>query len=194
MKNGKTTYCFRAENDLLIRVRPLRADDAGRLIDLFEHLGPDSRYRRFNIPLTDPDPDLVRREAQAMAAMDPDQGCGWLAFADLPDQPAACIAGVRCVRADGDVAEVSLTVRDDVQGVGIGTELLRFAGRQAYRAGIRKLVGYVQSDNRPLWRSLRHLGAPLKREFQGAETYVEVDLEEARRRGLLAGAPAPAKD
>lgn len=194
MKDGKRTYRFRAENDLLVRVRPLRADDAQRLIDLFEHLGPESRYRRFNIPLADPDPELVLREAQAMADLDPERGCGWLAFADLPDQPDACIAGVRCIRTDGDVAEVSLAVRDDLQGLGIGSELLRFVGRQAYRMGIRKLAGYVQSDNRPLWLSLRHLGAPQTRESQGAETYVEVDLEEACRRGLLEGKPATGKE
>lgn len=187
MSDSKRTHRFRAENGLLVRVRPLRADDAERLIDLFEHLGPESRYRRFNIPLTDPDPELVLREAQAMADLDPDRGCGWLALADLPDQPDACIAGVRSIRTDGDVAEVSLAVRDDLQGIGIGTELLRFVAQEAYRTGIRKLVGYVQSDNRPLWLSLRQLGAPLEREFQGAETYVEVDLEEASRRGLLTG-------
>lgn len=180
------TYRFRAENGLLVCVRSLRPDDVEHLIDLFQHLGPESRYRRFNISLTDPDPELVRQEAQAMADIDPARGRGWLAFADLPDQPEACVAGIRCIRTDANVAEVSLTVRDDVQGVGIGTELMRIIGRHAYEAGIRKVVGYVQSDNRPLWRSLRQLGAPMERELHGAETYVEVDLEEAFSRGLLA--------
>ena len=181
------THRFRAENDLVICVRLLRQDDADHLVNLFKHLGPESRYRRFNIPLPDPDPELVRREAQAMADAALARGHGWLAFANLPDQPDACVAGIRYLRTAGDVAEVSLVVRDDVQGIGIGTELLRIVGRHAYREGVRKLVGYVQSDNRPLWRSLRNLGAPLEREFQGAESYVEVDLEEAARRGLLGG-------
>jgi len=183
----RLTHRFRAENGLLVCVRPLRPNDASHLIDLFEHLSPESRYRRFNIPLTDPDPQLVRREAQAMANVDPDRGCGWLAFADLADQPEGCVAGIRCIRTADGVAEVSLTVRDDVQGLGIGTKLLRMVGRHAYGAGVRKLVGYVQSDNRPLWRSLRQLRAPVERELKGAETYIEVDLEEASMRGLLAG-------
>ncbi len=190
MENG-LTHRFRAENGLNIRVRPLRPDDVHHLVDLFEHLGPDSRYRRFNIPLPDPDPDVIWQEAQAMADLDPARGQGWLAFADLPGQPDACVAGIRSIRTNGDVAEVSLAVRDDVQGVRIGTELLKLVGQQAYDAGVHKLVGHVQSGNRPLWRSLRHLGAPIEREFQGAEAYVEVDLEEASRRGLLAGPPTP---
>ena len=185
------THRFRAEDGLRVCVRPLRPDDADRLVDLFEHLSPESRYRRFNIPLPDPDPEFVRREAQAIADLAPARGHGWLAFADLPEQPGACVAGIRYLRTGGEVAEVSLVVRDDVQGLGIGSELLRIAGRHAYQAGVHKLVGYVQSDNRPLWRSLRHLGAPLERELQGPETYVEVDLEEVARRGLLDGAQSP---
>ena len=179
-------YCFSTENDLFVRVRPLRPGDGPHLVDLFEHLSPESRYRRFNIPLANPDPDLIRRRAEAMADIDPAAEQGWLAFADLVDQPDACGAGVRCIRLNGDVAEVSLAVRDDAQHDGIGTELLRFVGRQAYADGIRKLVGHVQSDNRPLWQSLRHVGAPFERKRQGAETFIEVDLQEAASRGLLA--------
>ena len=187
------TYRFRTESNLLVRVRPLRPGDSRHLIDLFHHLSPDSRYRRFNISLADPDPNLVRRRAEAMADIDPAVERGWLAFADLADQQDACVAGVRCIRLDGDVAEVSIAVRDDAQDDGIGTELLRFVGQQAYQGGIRQLVGHVQSDNRPLWRSLRQLGVPLDREFRGAETYVTVDLEEASRRGQLARPQAPPK-
>lgn len=179
------THQFLAENGLPVRVRLLRPDDAGHLVDLFNHLSPESRYRRFNIPLKDPDPDLVWQEAQAMADVDPAHGHGWLAFADLPDQIDACVGGIRYLRTDDGVAEVSLAVRDDVQGLGIGTELLHIVGHHAYRAGVHKLVGYVQSDNRPIWSSLHQLGAPVERERQGTETYVEVDLEEVYRRGLF---------
>lgn len=185
-------YCFRAENGLHVCVRPLGPQDAPHLVDIFEHLSPESRYRRFNIPLTNPDPELVWRRAQAMAEVDPDRGRGWLAFADLPDRPDTPVAGIRYIRTDGDVAEVSLAVRDDMQGIGIGTELFRIVGRHAYHDGVRKLVGYVQSSNRPLWGSLRQLGVPLERKLEGTETYVEVDLEEASRQGLL-GDSQPSK-
>ena len=57
------------EDHLLLYVRALMPDDAPLLVELFEHLGADSRYLRFNVALTNPDPDLVRAEAARMAAV-----------------------------------------------------------------------------------------------------------------------------
>ena len=170
---------FTAESGLLIWVRPLKASDGPLLIDLFEHLGPDSRYQRFNIPLSNPDPDWVQRQAEKLAYIRPAEGRGWLAFADLPDQPNAPVAGIRYVIVEPKTAELSLVVRDDLQTLGIGTELLRFAGRKAYAGGVDRLTGVVQSANYGLWRSVRNLEVPVKRKREGSYTVIEVDLREA---------------
>jgi acetyltransferase len=171
---------FNAENGLPIRVRAMTESDGPILVDLFEHLGSDSRYQRFNLPLEDPDEAWVQHQADVMAALPPFKGRAWLAFASLPDKGETIVGGVRYVSLSPDSAEMALSVRDDLQGLGIGTELLIFAGRKAYAAGVRTLVGYVQSGNRALWASLDHLQAPVKRFPDGAVTRLEVDLRQAK--------------
>lgn len=170
---------FRAQNDLLIRVRRMRADDAPYLVALFEHLSAESRYRRFNIPLKDPDPDWVARQAAQMADLPPEEGRAWLAFSDLPGGTNTPVAGIRYVRLSEDRAEVALVVRDDLQGKGIGTELIRYAGIQAFSSGIRVLAGLVQSTNQALWHSLQNLGVPIHTRTAGSHTELEVDLRQA---------------
>lgn len=173
------TYEFRTENDLLVRVRPLRAADAPLLIDIFEHLGADSRYQRFNLPLSSPDPAWVEATAAELADVDAAQGAGWLALADLPEEPNAPVAGARYLLVGPETAEVSVTVRDDLQGMGIGTRLLKYLAQEAYKAGVRTLAGTVQSNNINLWRSLANLDVPIKRERQGTHTRLEVELSDA---------------
>jgi GNAT superfamily N-acetyltransferase len=171
---------FYAENGLLIRVRPMTASDGPYLVDLFAHLGSDSRYRRFNLPLDEPDEAWVQQQADAMAALPPFKGRAWLAFAALPDEEETIVGGIRYVSLTPDSAEMALSVRDDLQGFGIGTELIIFAGRKAYAAGMRTLVGYVQSGNRALWASLDHLQIPVQRFSEGPVTRIEVDLRRAK--------------
>jgi GNAT superfamily N-acetyltransferase len=166
-----------AKNGLEVRVRQLCPSDAPYLIDIFDHMSAESRYLRFNLPLADPDPDWVREQAERLAYIRPYEGRAWLAFADLPDQPEAAVGGVRYMAISHERAEVALVVRDDLQGLGIGTNLLAFAGRKAYFEGYRKLVGIIQSANLPLWRSLQHLNVPLLKRREGGITIIEVNLE-----------------
>jgi GNAT superfamily N-acetyltransferase len=174
---GGSTFTFRADNGLEVRTRQLCADDVPYLLAIFEKMTAHSRYLRFNEPLNDPDPDWLREQAARLADIPPDEGCGWLAFADLPGEPDAPVGGIRFIRLSEAVAEVSLVIRDDLQGLGIGTSLLDFASREAYARGYRKLVGVVQSVNLPLLRSLKRLGIPTTRQRDGSLIYIEADLD-----------------
>lgn len=167
---------FRSKNGLLLRIRPLQPEDARHLVNLFEHMGQESRYLRFNLALTDPSPDLVWAEAERLARIDPEQDGAWLVFADLSDQPEAPIAGARFVRTDETTAEVSLAVRDDMQNQGIGSHLLRFVIEQARVAGVCRLTAAIQRNNRPLWYLLKRSGLKLEFTYDGSIAVVETDL------------------
>lgn len=173
------TYQFRTETGLTVCVRPLQPSDARLLVDIFEHLGPDSRYQRFNLPLSDPDPDWISDKAKEMADVPPAEGAAWLAFVDLPGEAGAPVAGARYLLIGPDTAEVSVAVRDALQGKGIGTGLLEYLAREAYRAGVRTLVGIVQSSNVSLWRSLANLDVPVTRVHRGPVTELRVTLSDA---------------
>jgi GNAT superfamily N-acetyltransferase len=162
-----------------VRVRPILPEDAPHLVDLFEHLGPKSRYTRFQRVLDDPDPELVWQEAEFLADIEAGTGAAWLAFADLPGEPCAPVASARYRQIPPDEAEVAIAVRDDLQGSGIGTTLLLHVADQARAAGIRRLLALVQNENLPVWSILRHSPYPVTQVPQGDYTYLVADLEAA---------------
>jgi RimJ/RimL family protein N-acetyltransferase len=167
---------FRSKNGLLLRIRPLQPEDVRHLVNLFEHMGQESRYLRFNLALTDPSPDLIWAEAKRLARIDPEQDGAWLVFADLSDQPEAPIAGARFVRTDETTAEVSIAVRDDMQNQGVGSHLLGFVIEQAKAAGVYRLTATVQRNNRPLWYLIKRSGLKLEITYDGNIAVVETDL------------------
>jgi RimJ/RimL family protein N-acetyltransferase len=175
MTESEIVHTFQTADGNSVRLCPLRPDDAKHLVDLFKHMGPESRFLRFNLSLTNPDPRLIWSEAQRMAQVAPGDGA-WLAFADLPEQANAPVGGVRFIRTADDTAEASLVVRDDMQRKGIGTEMLRFLLCQARAAGIRKLTATAQRGNLPLWRILQKAPLAISRQSQGAHTVIEADL------------------
>ena len=177
MKNGYV-HTFHTKDGRLLKVRPLQAEDAHHLVDLFNHMGPTSRYLRFNLALTNPDPELVWSEARRLAQIDPEKDGAWLAFCELPDEPDTPVAGVRYMRVDAQVAEASLAVRDDMQNQGIGTELLKFLVERAYQAGIERLTATAQRGNRPLWHLLDKVPLQMEFESEGGYTTMTAHLVE----------------
>lgn len=167
---------FRDRAGLEIRVRPETPEDAAHLVDLFGHLSPTSRYLRFSKAMDDPSPDRVRAEAERLAQLGPPRDMAWLAFADLPGEPNEPIAGVRYDRVSADTAEVAISVRDDMQRRGIGSELLRFVVEKARAEGFRRLVATYRAENRGIWATLKHSPYPVTREVHGGEIDVAIDL------------------
>lgn len=174
---GRWVYTFHADNGLEVRVRQLYPDDVPHLLDIFDKMTAGSRYMRFNQPLIDPDPEWVQRQAKQLADIAPEASRGWLAFADLPDDADVPVGGIRCLRVCEGVAEVSLVVRDDLHGLGIGSNLLAYACREADAHGCRRVIGVVQGYNRQLWSSLKRLGVPTRAQRDGSLVIIEANLE-----------------
>ena len=173
-------HSFETEDGLVVRVRPEGPGDAQHLIDLFEHLGAESRYLRFSKVMRTPDPDLVYQEAERLARLGPPGDMAWLAFADLPDEPGAPVGGVRFAGLEPGVAEIAISVRDDLQRRGIGSELLTFGLEQARAAGIHQVVAVFLASNRAIWRLLRHSPFRTAIDLHGSEVRVTVDLDSDR--------------
>lgn len=171
---------FTTATGLQVSFQRLRPEDAPYIVDLFQHLGPESRYRRFQIPLEHPDPAWVEKTARDLADVR-EPGEGWLAFADLPGQPHTCIGGGRFIATGAGVAEASVTVRDEFQGQGLGSEIMRLLFTEARKAGIHTLTAYVQSPNRAVFAMLAHFDLPYRRSTHQGETMIEVDLSDGPR-------------
>ena len=158
----------------LVWVRPLRLEDAHRLIDLCQRLSPETRRRRFlRATIT-----CTPSEAERLATVDQAQRVAVAAVADsAPDAP---IVAVGRFHTDAlDRAEMALLVEDAYQHVGLGRLLLnRLVGEAADR-GLRALDGHVLYDNRPMLQLLRSSGSPIEVRWDGGDV-VSVELEVGR--------------
>lgn len=144
-----------------VRCRPLRASDRSKLLDGFEHLSADSRYRRFFTPTPRLTPSMLKRlfdlDGHDRFAVGAERlRMGWL--------PGAGLGVARFIRLPDsqDVAEIAVSIVDDVQGQGLGTILLYELAAAARAHGITRFVAWVQADNEPMKALVRKLD-PLAR-------------------------------
>ena len=97
--------------------------DAEAMLDLYERLSSESRYTRFFRPLRRIDSSL---QAQII---DISSANVWLAF-----DGDVCIGEARVVRSTREpCSDLAVTVADDYQGRGLGSQLARLAVNDARR-------------------------------------------------------------
>lgn len=134
-------------------LRPISPDDRALLLEGFEHLSPESRYRRFMGPhnqlsehelhyLTDV--DHVTHEA--IVALDAETGAG-IGVARYVADPA-----------HPQRAEMAVTVIDDWQGRGVGTVLLDALIQRARENGVTRFTASVLATNDPMIELLHDMG------------------------------------
>lgn len=157
-----------------VEVRPVEPDDRAALVEGFERLSPESRYRRFFGPmprLSDRDLDYLTRvdhhDHEALVAVDALTGDG--------------IGVARYVRTGPDVAEPAIVVADDWQGRGVGGLLLDALAERATEEGVRRFEAPVLATNHEAIALLERLGRTTRRP-DGREVQLSIELP--------AGAPA----
>jgi len=147
-------------------IRPVQRDDAPLLADGFARLSPRSRRLRFLRTKDELTPaelryftDVDHHDHEALGAL---------------DQPGGRGVGVaRYVRDAGDphAAEIAVTVVDDWQGRGLGTELLAQLSGRARAAGIRRFTALASADNQAVAGLLRGARGGVVRREHGTVEY-----------------------
>lgn len=132
-----------------VAIRPIRADDEDRLTAFHHHLSPETVRRRFFTA----HPELTAAELHRFTHVDGDRRLALIALAE--DE----IVGVGRYETLGDTdeVEVAFVVRDDHQGVGLGTALLERVAAAAVRHGKRRLRAETLPENTAMRHTLRHL-------------------------------------
>ena len=144
-----------------VRMRPIRADDAPRLVALYDHLSRDSRYGRFFSVMQRLPPDWARFHA------DVDYQSRLALVVESPEDPDTLIAVARYEPAgEAGAAEVAFVVRDDWQDRGLGTVLFSELLAAAELNGIRLFRAWVLADNRRMLDLITRLGEVSQRSIE----------------------------
>ena len=150
-------------------MRPIRGDDAPRLVALYDHLSRDTRYHRFFSVMRRLPPDWARFLASV------DYRSRLALVVESPDDPDTLIAVARYEPgAEPDTVEVAFVVQDAWQGRGLGTVLFRELLAAAAANGIRRFQAWVLAQNRRMLALITRLGEVQRRTV--AEGVVELSF------------------
>jgi RimJ/RimL family protein N-acetyltransferase len=149
-----------------VLIRQVQNADAPLLADGFTRLSAQSRQMRFLTKKKKLSPaelryftDLDHHDHEALGALDHADGRG--------------VGIARYVRdaQDPHAAEIAVTIIDDWQGRGLGTELLAQLIDRARQEGIRRFTALVVADNKVMAGLLRNVSAELVRRGPGTVEY-----------------------
>ncbi|MGZ4141344.1 MAG: GNAT family N-acetyltransferase [Actinomycetota bacterium] len=157
-----------------VRLRPVVPEDKAKLLQGFQRLSPESRYRRFHTGMSRLTPALLRYFTE----VDYVNHFAWAALAiDEPDEPGIGVARYVRLTKDPQIADAAVTVADDYQGRGLGTMLLKTLSLTALENGVNRFRSYVLEENQPMINILKEAGAELKHDSPGVFR-VDLDLPE----------------
>lgn len=156
-----------------IQIRPVGPDDKPILREGFERLSAVSRYRRFGRTVK----ELTDEQLRYFTEIDYRDHMAWLAV-DLthPGHPGLGIARYIRFKHQPDHAEVAVTVVDECQGKGLGTLLLGMLAQSSIENGINTWVAYVLTENTPMLKLFRDLGARTARVEEPGVVRLEIPV------------------
>ncbi|SHL93797.1 bifunctional acetate--CoA ligase family protein/GNAT family N-acetyltransferase [Vreelandella subglaciescola] len=143
------------KNGWNVEVRPIRAEDAPLITTFHRQLSEQSiRFRYFHNKA-----DLSQRDLSTLAHINYDRQMAFIAE-HQPDDGSKQMLGVVRVWNDPDNlrTEFSIIIRDDLQGLGIGSLLMRKMISYCRHIGIIEMAGTIMMDNHPMRALMKHLG------------------------------------
>jgi GNAT superfamily N-acetyltransferase len=164
----------RLRNGQSVVIRAIRSGDKLMLADEMRHLSPDSRYFRFFIPKR----EFSEAELKELTEIDFVDHVGLLAsvYRDGILRPAGVGRYIRMNEPTmRNYAELAFEVRDEFQGMGIATVLLKHLIGIARSAGIQFFKAYVMEDNVKMLHVLEGSGLPITESLDTMGIF-EIDL------------------
>jgi len=158
-----------------VTIRPIRPDDAPRLLALFHRLSPESIALRF---LGQPK-ELPYKQAKQFATVDYHKRMALVAARDEGSEEHVIAVARYAVdpATEPDVAEAAVAVEDAYQNRGLGTLLLIRLVEYARRHGIRAFMATVHHDNVQIMRFISKSGLPTERKLEAGVWEILVKLE-----------------
>lgn len=136
-------------------IRPVQSNDRERIIELFNHLSPESRYLRFAHAISKLPDDFL----DDILHLDYKKEMALLATVSNKFGAEEIIGIARYVtQPNQNNCEFSLSVSDSHAAHGVGTHLMLDLIGHAKENGIQEMIGYVLSKNLRMLNLVSDLG------------------------------------
>jgi GNAT superfamily N-acetyltransferase len=137
-----------------VMIRPIERSDASGLSDFYASLSPESRRRRFLGSAPRLDGDVLRAFA--------DEGEGFVGIlGERGPRDGAVVAHASVQSVGGGEAEIAFAVADELQGRGIGRQLMPMALELARARGLRTATATLLAENVPMRRLVQRADLPI---------------------------------
>lgn len=148
-------------------LRPIRPDDAEKLVEFYARVSPESKYLRFFAPY----PVLSQADVHRFTHVDYNDRLALI----LTVGPNMVAVG-RYDRIEDAEAEVAFLVEDSQQGKGVGQLLLEHLAEAARERGIQNFVAEVLPQNRRMVSVFADAGYKTSREYEDGMIIVEFPI------------------
>ena len=148
-------------------LRPVRPDDADRLVEFYARVSDESKYYRFFAPY----PNLSSRDIELFTTVDHTVRVALILLSgdDM-------IAIGRYDRVNGAEAEVAFLVEDAHQGRGVGSVLLEHLAEAARENGLQRFVAEVLPHNRKMINVFADAGYTVDNTFDDGVVHVSFEI------------------
>ncbi|MDX1547881.1 MAG: GNAT family N-acetyltransferase, partial [Rhodothermales bacterium] len=154
-----------------VTIRPIRPEDEPLVVAFHEKLSERSVYLRY-AGLLQFSQRVAHERLARICFIDYNREMALVAECDGTDGPEILGIGRLTQRPGLGEAEFAMLVRDDVQGQGLGTELLRRLIRVGEEEGLDRITADILVQNRAMQQVVRRLGFDLVRSDDPADAMI----------------------
>lgn len=163
-----------------VKLRLLRTSDAPLLIEFFRRMSPETRRRRFHTGLENISDEFLMHSARELANVDNTTLAGAVIALYEEDGGEQIVGSVRLARPPqqptSPEAEAAIVIRDDFQGQGLGTEMMRRLVLLAKQMKVDTIVAIFQPDNEDAIRIFREINLPYTTSIEHGETILKLKM------------------
>ncbi|TVP51268.1 MAG: GNAT family N-acetyltransferase [Halomonas sp.] len=143
------------KNGWKVEVRPIRAEDAHLITIFHRQLSEESiRFRYFHNKS-----NLTQRDLSILSHINYDRQMAFIAEHLSADGSKEMLGVVRVWNDPDNIrTEFSVIIRDDMQGLGIGSLLMKKMIDYCTNIGTLEMIGKIMVDNHPMRALMKHLG------------------------------------
>jgi acetyltransferase len=152
----------------LVRLRPIRPEDAEIEQTFVRNLSPRSKYFRFMQSLRELTPAMLVRFTQ----LDYDRELAFIAVINEKGREVEVAVARYGMNPDGESCEFAVVVADEWQGKGLGTRIMSQLMLSARARGFKTMEGQVLADNTAMLELVRELGFVVRPDPENPGVYL----------------------